>query len=746
VNIKFKTILSITVSSLLALSASSWAQENSDTDDQDAKKTAKLPVIFNELTIGTYYLDQDSYRFGKYSGLKDKGWYAVADFRLEKRPVWDSGDTVRWRLQGWRLGLASRRLLFDYNDQGTQKLRFDYRQFPNNRFSDGLIPYREQSPGLWNLAPGWEVAPGSSDTTGFTNLQASLVNLKVDTNRRRMDLNYDRKLGSRWVLDIDLRNEVKKGTRSFGGIFGYTGGNPRGVILAAPVDWHTNTVEAMFRYTSGTAQFGAGFYGSFFSNDEKTLTFQNAYGRQDQWAKSVSYPGAQGRIALEPGNHYLQFKAYGGINLTPTARITADFSRGVMKQNNNLLPYTVNPDLVVYQPVPLTSLDAKVTTTMLNVRLTSQLARRLGLRVNYRHDERDNKTQREVYPYIGADSQNQRPYEEGRINLPYSYTRNEGDVVATWRVVRATRLRFGVEYKDYERDYMEVANSHEFTWLAGVILRAWSMGSLNFDYRNSSRNIDRYNGNVPLIASHVPGTIGSDEWENHPLLRKYFLTARDRNEYRLRADLMPMPELNLGFAISQAKDTYDDQYFGLNEAKVSSWTVDGGWYPRENISLTGFYTNDRYDSSQSGRQFNPFGGVDNPDRDWWADINDRVNTWNAAITFSDMGDGMGWKGLDVGADYTYSNTKSHIVVTAVTIETAPLPDLVSRMQSFSFWASLQTSERSSIRLTAEKADLKSRDWGLDNVVPDSLANVLLLGESAANYDLWLISGSWTFRF
>jgi hypothetical protein len=68
------------------------------------------------------------------------------------------------------------------------------------------------------------------------------------------------------------------------------------------------------------------------------------------------------------------------------------------------------------------------------------------------------------------------------------------------------------------------------------------------------------------------------------------------------------------------------------------------------------------------------------------------------------------------------------------------------MRSFSFWASLQTGTRSSIRLTAEKADLKSSDWGLDYVAPDTLKNVLLLGQSAANYDLWLISGSWTYRF
>jgi len=417
-----------------------------------------------------------------------------------------------------------------------------------------------------------------------------------------------------------------------------------------------------------------------------------------------------------------------------------------MKQNDTLFPYSVNPNLVVNDPLPLESLDAKVKTTMINVRLTSQLARSLGVRVNYRYDDRNNSTPREVYPYIGADSQDQRPYIEGRINLPYSYTRNDADAVATWRVASATRLKAGVEYNSIKRDYQEVRKSNEFVWLAGISLNGWSMGSLNFDYRNSNRDIDRYESNVPLIDSHIPGVIGQEEWENHPLLRKYFLTDRNRGEYRLRADLVPVPELSFGFSMSYAKDSYDDEYLGLNKAKVHSWTIDGGWNPGKNISLSGYYTHEKYDSAQSGRTFSNIGGAENPDNNWWVASRDNVNTWNVALTLTDVGDDMGWKGFDLGVDYTYSDTNSNIDVTAETANTAPLPDLVAKLQSFSLWASLQTGSRSSIRVSAEKSKLMSQDWGLDNVNPDTLTNVLLLGESAANYDLWLISGSWTYRF
>jgi hypothetical protein len=200
--------------------------------------------------------------------------------------------------------------------------------------------------------------------------------------------------------------------------FRYSGGNPRSVILAAPVDYLTNNIEAMFNYATARAQFGAGVYASFFSNDEKALVWQNAYGYVNGWAPGVQYPDSQGQLALEPDNSYIQFKAYGAYNFSGSTRLSADASFGQMEQDDDLFPYTINPILVVHTPVPLASLDGKVDTSMFNVRLTSQLARPLGLAINYHYDDRDNKTPRSVYPYIGGDSENQKPYEDGASTCP----------------------------------------------------------------------------------------------------------------------------------------------------------------------------------------------------------------------------------------------------------------------------------------------------------------------------------------
>jgi len=78
--------------------------------------------------------------------------------------------------------------------------------------------------------------------------------------------------------------------------------------------------------------------------------------------------------------------------------------------------------------------------------------------------------------------------------------------------------------------------------------------------------------------------------------------------------------------------------------------------------------------------------------------------------------------------------------------TAPLPDLLSKQEMFSIWSRFALGDRSNIRLSAQSAKLTSRDWALDGVLPGTVSRVLLPGQAAANYDLWLFSAAWTYRF
>jgi len=737
---RIKNLLNVLLLACLIAPFASWAQEKTD---DDAKKKS---VVDNEVKLGIYYLSDDSFRYGKYSGLTDKGAYALVDFRWEKRPEWDSGDAIRWRFQGWRVGLNSRRLEFDWSQQGKQRFKFDYRRIPNNKFDNGLTPYMGLGGGELRMPNGWEVAPGSGNTGGFINLDDYLRPYDIKTYRNSMTLNYDLKISSNWDMAIDYRHESKNGVRNTWGVFGHSLGSSRSVEIPAPVDWKTDNFSLMFNYANGRAQFGAGLYGSLFNNDTSSLSWQNAYGKIGNWPQGVAFPDGFGQMALEPDNSYWQFKAYGGFIFSARTRLTADFSWGSMKQNDAFNPYTINPDLRVREDLPRSDADAKINTTLFNVRLTSRLARRLNLVANYRYDDRDNKTPQAAYRYVGGDSENQIPTDESRINLPYSYTRNKADVLLNWNVARGASIKGGVEWNDYSRTYSEVEDSNEWAWLAGARYTSMHNISTSLDYRHSKRDIDEYVGNRPFQEAHLPGVLPEDAWQNHPWQRKYNQTDRDRDEWRFRLDWFPVSEFNIGVTGSTWKDDYDAGAFGLRRAKANSWTLDFGYHPADKVFLSMFYTRENWKADQSNRQIFSFdpGSAYKESRDWWADTRDQVDTMNFHAGFDKLGQ---TERFSFGLDYTLSNVDSRIDVTGADfITTAPLPALKNKLRTFVIYGQMDINERSGIELRAEHGKLTVDDFALDNVTQDTLFSVLTLGQPTQDYDLWLISASWSYRF
>jgi hypothetical protein len=103
--------------------------------------------------------------------------------------------------------------------------------------------------------------------------------------------------------------------------------------------------------------------------------------------------------------------------------------------------------------------------------------------------------------------------------------------------------------------------------------------------------------------------------------------------------------------------------------------------------------------------------------------------------------------LSFGFDYTLSNVESRINVTSAGFsETSPLPTLKNELRSFVIYGQMDINDRSAISLRAERGKLTVDDFSLDNVTQDTMARVLTLGQPTQDYELWLISASWSYRF
>jgi MtrB/PioB family decaheme-associated outer membrane protein len=653
-NHKFLTLF---FSGLLILPLSISAQgSGEDADDENA-----VQGVESEIEIGGYHLDDPSFRFGKYTGITDDGFEPLINFKFQSRNAWDDPDLVTWRLQGWRVGLDSMRLEFDYFDQGNQRFTATYQETPNNRFNDGMSPFNGIGTGNLSLPADW-VSPANGTTSSFHALYPNLKPVVSRWDRKRLDLGFDKQVNRQWDFSIDWRHETKEGVKTFGAVIGNSGGNPRAVVLPAPMDWETDIMEAAFNFANSRYQFGFSLYASWFDNAQKSVTWDNPYGQRSGWAAGVGFPDGQGLYSLEPDNEAMQFRAYGAVNFNGSSRLSADVSFGSMKQDDPLFAYSVNPALNVHTALPRAAMDAKIDTTFANIRYTVQPTSRVNLLASYSLDDRDNKTARDEWIYIGGDSQDQKDHDDARINLPYSYEKEKIDLNATWRAAKGVRVKGGVEFVDYTRTYSEVLGSDESRYFAGVSLRRWEGASLSFDYASSDRDIDGYQGNRTLIFSHLPGHTDPDDFENLPALRKYNQTDRERDEYRFRADFFPTDAVNFAVAGSWYEDDYNeaDNLFGLQESEVTIWTVDAGFYPREGISLTAYYTVETYDSLQTSRSWNSRtpGSPDNPERNWMADTKDDVDTWNLAVKFDGVGKNFGAdRNVQFGVDWTYSNVE-----------------------------------------------------------------------------------------
>ena len=97
----------------------------------------------------------------------------------------------------------------------------------------------------------------------------------------------------------------------------------------------------------------------------------------------------------------------GGADLPWNTRVSGDVAYGWMRQNQNYLPYTVNPLLADPIPIPRGDADAGIDTTAATLRIASRPIDRLRIDANVRYDDRDNTTPRNVYQYVAGDSLDQ---------------------------------------------------------------------------------------------------------------------------------------------------------------------------------------------------------------------------------------------------------------------------------------------------------------------------------------------------
>ncbi len=586
--------------------------------------------------------------------------------------------------------------------QGAFGVSLGYRELPYRRFDTTRTVFLPAESDTLNLPSGWVPA---GLTTEMTQLSTSL---------RRQDIGSDRQIidfGTYWqpVRTVRLYADFSRQDRD--GIDITSGTNyTQATLLPRFIDYRTDQVDAGVRFATPRSSVHLAFFGSWFSNQALAVTWETPFS---------SGPGTeQLRIASEPDNKFHQVSLSGAYRAGFWDTVVAfSLASGTGKQDDALLPYTINPN-VTASPLPTSNLDGEVDTGNYALTFTARPFPRARVKLAYRYDERDNRTPLYDWNRVVVDLFSVADSEQ---NVPYSFERTTFSLSGELRLWKGMRVSGGWDRKEIERDYQEVA---EQTIDAGWGQLRWAPLSwldLRVKGGASERDIDRYD--ETLAAS----------FGQNPLMRKYNLAYRYRSYGELSASISPVESpWSLTVTGLYADDRYNRSMLGITDSEEVRATADLSWAVSENAALYVMAGYELIDGLQLGSEQQGYW-------DWSAAHEDR---------FDHVGFGFNWREAEgrysVRFDYNRGDGESQVDMFSLSGGDSRLPDLTSALDSARIEARFRLGERLDGTLDLRYERFELEDYAL--VAPATVPTVLTLGAEPYDYDVWAVGVGLRYRF
>lgn len=650
------------------------------------------------------HVSDDSARFGNYTGLDDDGVYINSDADVLYRA--DGGYAVSVYTRD--LGLDSRYIEVGAGRQGSWRVDLFWDEIPVRYDDTGRTIYGGLGSDSLTLPPAW--VRGNS-TAEFAALDESLRDFKLGWDRKTGGIGLEFVQSQNLRYEVDWTRQTKEGR-------GLTWGNFLGPAqdLVKPLDYETNEVDAALIWTGSNWTIRAAYYGSFFKNNDSSLTWENPFNGPEL-----------GRTALAPDNTYHQGIISGVYNFaTWNTTLNASYAYGRMEQDDRLLPYTINPTIPV-MALPVERFDGEVDTTHANIRLTSRPIDKLRLSAEYRYSERDNKSGHYEWTPVQSDAFIGVPF----VNPVYSFEDTDWFFTADYQFNRDFQGAAGWYRKVRERTDQNVRRNEEDGYWARVRYRPISQLSLSLMGETASRDASRYQA-IPSTGAGA---------EQNPLLRKYYLADRDRDLVQVQADFVPVDRFSLGLRYEKAKDRYDESVVGLVAADYDQISAEASLRVFGTVMLSGYFSRENYDSETVGAA--SFATPNLAPPNWEGSTRDRHDVKGLAINWPGLLDGK----LDLRADLANADTTGNIrIENPLGAQRDRFPELSSELTWVQLMADWHLNPRWSVNAGWRWEEYKADDWSKDGVGPATIANVLTFGSQTQDYDVNVFMLGFTYRF
>jgi MtrB/PioB family decaheme-associated outer membrane protein len=435
-----------------------------------------------------------------------------------------------------------------------------------------------------------------------------------------------------FTIKLELANQKRKGTRPFAGTFSVS----EMVELFEPIDYDTLDMKVSAEYASTPVYLNVAYHYSQFSNNTNTLTFDNPL----RVADAIGGP-SNGRIDLAPDNQYHNASVTGALTKLPlNSQVTANAAWGLMTQDDDLVPFTTNTAITA-PALPVKSIDARVQTTLYDLRLTSRPLAFMRVKGHARYYDYDNQTDRIDFSggYVETDAF---AIATAINNLPSSYTKTRAGLDVGFDIFKRTSLGVGYQYEKTDRKNREVEEQDDHTYKLSADNRTLDWLELRASYERTNREIGDYNFEVYLNSG--------EDLNQLPQLRKYDQADLVRDRLNLQATFYPTEILTFSGALTYGKDDYTDSPYGLVEDNHIIMAFDADYAIGAHTTVNLFYNYETYENTQRSSS----GGSD-----WTADGEDKIQTFGGGLTTALIPDL-----LDVALTYAYSDVDGNIAFTS----------------------------------------------------------------------------------
>ena len=697
--------------------------------------------------LGLGYTSDDNYMFGQYNGLYEDEATVIGN--LQWQDFRDSDNY--WQVSVSDLGLDTREGEVTWGRPDRLRINLGFDSQKQVRNDSGRTPF---SGDTYLTLPGdWQSGATTSD---WSTLNGSLRQFDRELDRDRLFFGADARLSDHWRMETNLSYEEKQGHSDVGAGIYIDGSSADAVLMRAPVDYRTTEFDLGLSYDGSKLHLNGQLAYSDFDNKDDVLSWQNPY---NSYGPRVRYPEGYGGLGLAPDNDQVSGRMTGHYIFSSTTRLQFDGSYAVASQDQNYLDYTVNPALTVTEPVPRNNYDGEVATSTANVRLLLRPLAKLNAEVFYKVRDRDYDADRNGYLYVRGDGGDQPESRFTVYNTNHDYTSQVAGFEVAYRLPLRSKLSFEYEYEEVDRKNAAVEETEEDRYTLGYRIQPWSNFSARTHLQYADRAADTYEWGQSyyalLDAELINATPDSQRYINHPQLKQYYMSNRERWEGKVDLSYLPTERWNLNLNMLYRDDDYDKSELGLTEAKWGRLNLSASYAMSSTLSGSVYAGYDRYEGDQTSRAFRggqeknafevypPLPQASDPNQNWDIDATDTSFTLGANLQWLPATD------LELNLDYSYVDTKSeqdYKTNPGSTVVASDLPNVDTRLHHIVASGTWHMRDNLSLQLDYQFYSYKTDDWAWDNVQTNSIDKVLTFGQTNPNEDIHYVGASVIYRW